>query len=324
MTDYYRPENMQKSRGRGKWMILVVFVVTGMISLGLGVWGMAGEKQKKGLFGELHISYVFDEPKNLQSSGDAMMVQKIKDRLAQESGSYAVYVNRLSERSAYGFNETAKMPAMSTAKVPVMVATYQAIEQGKLNLGDLYSVTEDDVDNLDEQSDPAATMAATPAKKVVQMTVGQMLTAMGQRSDNAAAGVVIGVVGKANILKVMANLGMKDSVFDDNETTAQDVATMWTKLYQNKDLISQAHKDEMWNDLQDSIFEDRIAVGIPSTAKLVHKVGTDENVWIDSGIIESEKPFVLVILNTGVDLEAAKKAVPEVTKMIWEYESARP
>ena len=69
---------------------------------------------------------------------------------------------------------------------------------------------------------------------------------------------------------------------------------------------------------------------------MVHKVGTDAGVWADAGIVECKvqstgeasasrvkckvEPMVVVILNQGVKREEAMKAVPEIVRMIWDYE----
>jgi hypothetical protein len=55
------------------------------------------------------------------------------------------------------------------------------------------------------------------------------------------------------------------------------------------------------------------------------------DVWSDSGILidqdenteEKIGPIIVVILNKEVDLDEAGKAVPEITKLIWEFEKGR-
>ena len=53
---------------------------------------------------------------------------------------------------------------------------------------------------------------------------------------------------------------------------------------------------------------------MPEEINVLHKTGTGDNVWGDAGIIQcsvlsaqcSTKPFILVILNEGVDMDEAK------------------
>ena len=109
---------------------------------------------------------------------------------------------------------------------------------------------------------------------------------------------------------------MAHNDFDQNTTTAYDVAMMWRKIYEEKN-------QPMLDLLQDSIYEDRIPLGLPDGVGLVHKVGTGDGVWADAGIVMAEKPFVLVIMNEKVDMDEAKKLVPELTKVIWDFEAER-
>jgi hypothetical protein len=106
---------------------------------------------------------------------------------------------------------------------------------------------------------------------------------------------------------------MDDSSYRDLIITAKDTAKMFEYIYD---------KEFYTKYLTDSIYEDRISLGVPGGVIVIHKVGTDTGVWADAGIIDGIKPFVLVILNKGVKREEAVKFVPEITKMIWRYENS--
>lgn len=186
---------------------------------------------------------------------------------------YAVEVMRLSTGETYGFNEGEIMPARSVIKVPIIITA--------IRLG---------LDN----------------------TYDDLLFRIGKNSDNAAQVKVEKIVGVEEIKKTLGQLGMKNTDFDNNTTTANDLIKMW--VYVSKDVNLEKY-------LTDSIWEDRIAMGIPEDIKLVHKVGTDISVWNDSGIVYTAKPFILVILNDEVEREAATKLVPKITKMVWDYET---
>ena len=61
-----------------------------------------------------------------------------------------------------------------------------------------------------------------------------------------------------------------------------------------------------------------------------HKVGTDIDVWADAGIIKckienvqcTSKPFILVIMNEGVKRAEAGGIVPDIVRLIWQYENS--
>lgn len=216
-----------------------------------------------------------------QKSTPPQLPVPVKEKLAAASGEYSLWVYRLTEGVGYGVNEAAVMPAASIMKVPIMVAVYRAADRGQIALTD---------------------------------EVKGLLEASGKRSDNDAPLVLTQRVGREFVEQVMEQLGMEGSSFAANTTTAADVARMWAALYAEG-------REELWANLTSSIFEERIPAGVPEGTRVVHKVGTAAAVWADAGIVFAPQPFVLVILNKGVKLEEAKQVVPEVTRLIWEYET---
>jgi len=146
--------------------------------------------------------------------------------------------------------------------------------------------------------------------------VEEDLRATGKRSDNDAPATLVQMVGRDFVKQTIAQLEMAHTDFDANTTTAYDVVMMWRKIYEEKN-------QQLLDLLQDSIYEDRIPPGLPVGISFVHKVGTDLDIWSDAGIVMAEKPFVLVIMNEKVDMDEAKKLVPELTALIWDYEAGR-
>ena len=137
---------------------------------------------------------------------------------------------------------------------------------------------------------------------------------LGKKSDNTAWVMINRRLGYAAMDKIVEDWGLKNTNYRELTTTAEDMGMMMRKIYEMQGL---------WLYLEDSIYEDRISLGIPVGTRLVHKVGTDEGVWADAGIVMGDNPFILVILNKDVDRDEATKLVPEITKMVWEYESGK-
>ena len=252
-------------------------ILGGLVILGGLGWGATKIKWVS------RETWIFEDQTKIKAEQerkkDEEMVEKLKQVTFDDKGEYAVAVYRLGDGSEYGFNQTEVMPARSEIKVPIIAA---ALENGP-----------------------------------VTATVSSLLLKIGKQSNNAAQEKMVKMLGMRIINNEMADLGMKNTDYDANNTTAADVGQMWNNLYEKP----------YWEDLKgyltDSIYEDRIALGVPEGITLVHKVGTDINVWNDSGVITNSKPFVLVILNKDVDLAEAKVTVPEVTKIVWDYESSR-
>ena len=219
------------------------------------------------------IEIVYETKDMVQKRKDAKMAKTLEEFTKNQTGQYAIKVVRLMTGENYGFDENATMAARSVIKVPIILTAIRLGYEEKYN---------------------------------------DLLLRMGVNSDNNAQVKIEKVVGKEEIKKTLMQLDMKDTDFDQNITTAEDLAKLWKYVYENKDSVEKYFVD--------SIYEDRISKGIPEGVKLIHKVGTDVNIWNDSGIVVDTKTFILVILNQGVKREEAEKAVPEITKMVWDYE----
>ncbi len=271
-------------------LIICCFLATGVASV--GVWLLAGGKWATE---PLKISYKVTRKSNA-------FLDRLKSRLTQDTGKYGIFVYRLKNGVGYGINEDEIMPAASIMKIPIMVAATK-----KLNLEDTYILRDEDKQT---GSGPIEFMDAGTV-----FTVNELMQNTGLKSDNTAAVVLANMVGRDYMPTVLTDLGMASSSFSDNTTTARDVGSMWVQIYKN-------YLTPLKDDLVNSIYEDRLPAGLPSDGlEVVHKVGTGEGIWADAGIVMAEEPLIIVILNKDVDPDQAGKTVPEITKMIWEYET---
>lgn len=297
------------------WIIAALFIFTGLVSVGF--W-LKGRSPGESLLQPYKISYNVQAKKirtnNDTSRATTQFLTTLQDTLQDTQGSYSIYVYRLNEDKGYGLNEDVVMPAASIMKIPIMTAVLSLVDGGQLRLTDSYPLNSDDI-----RSGSGPLEFVTPG---TQLTLDYLLKVSGQNSDNTAPVILDKIVG-VNVVKAMiSKLGMASTSFDDNTTTAADLGAMWKNLYAGNILSSNSH-DVLWTDLENSIYEDRLPAGVPDNVEVVHKVGSDSDLWSDSGIVLAKEPFVLSILTQGVDLQQAQALVPKITKMIWNYESAR-
>lgn len=291
MAELVRQVNLKRMPVNRK-LIGWVFAVTGLVS------GWLWWREQKPKLPPLKISYQIERKETAEGP-----VAQIRNKLNSVQGNWAVAVYRLNEGKGYGVNEETVLPAASIMKVPILLAAVK-----KLNPDDVYVLRDEDKQN---GSGPIEFMDAG-----TQLPVQDLLTYMAKNSDNTATYVLANMAGRNEVKEEIKRLSMKDTNFDENTTTAYDVAMMWRKIYQEKN-------QQMLDLLQESIYEDRIPLGLPEGVDFIHKVGTGDGVWADAGIVMADKPFVLVIVNGKVDMDEAKKLVPELTKLIWDFEAGR-
>jgi beta-lactamase class A len=249
------------------------------------------------------------------------LLEKIGQMTATMSGTYAIYVQHLDDKTNYGIGETEEMPGASILKLPVLITAINKIENGELKFEDKYTL---------EEADRAVGSGPLQFKKAgTTYTVDELLTYLGKNSDNTAWVLFNRRWGKKTMQQTMENLGMTRSDYEQLTTTASEVGMMWNFLYTGKMQVE--YRKKIWEYLTGSIYEDRIPAGLLGTrAEVVaHKVGTDVDVWADAGILRCKienkeckvKPFILVILNQGVKRAEATVAVPQIAKAVWEFEN---
>jgi len=144
-----------------------------------------------------------------------------------------------------------------------------------------------------------------------------LVEAMGKRSDNGAFTKMVGILGKENVNKTIADLGMVKTSLSENLTTPEEIGIFFKKLYKNELLGSEKTK-ELESYMTNTIFEDWLRPGIPANFQLVHKYGREEHVINDAGIVMSDKPFVIVIMTDGIIESEAISLFPKLSKLLYD------
>ena len=207
--------------------------------------------------------------------------------------------------------ETANFVANLREYAATLSGTY-AVSVYRLQEGNSYGFN-------DSLSMPAASFMKVPIlikalEKGLNKEYEDLFVAIGKYSDNDAPVTLADIVGRENIETKLKQMGMRNSSFKDNQTTPHDVALMWKEVYKTP---------ELWPYLEDSIFEDRIKPALPDNIIFIHKIANNDLMWADSGIVKSDNPFVLVVMNKNVDFDEGNVALQTIAKKVWDYELAR-
>ncbi|MBI5358735.1 serine hydrolase [Candidatus Amesbacteria bacterium] len=259
--------------------LLFLFLFCGVISFIIWLGTQNIKKEDFIWFRPFRISYLVNQVNRDTNRGTQEVLEKIRQKLAVNTGLYGIVVYRLEDKVWYGINEDVEFKGASILKVPIMISAFQ--------------------EGLE--------------KTYGEYTGKQLVFAMGKYSDNDATTTLADGLGRDKIQAEIKNMGMINTSFADNSTTPMDVVEMWKDIYK---------KPEIWESFQDSIFEDRITPSLDPDIRLIHKVGTDDGVWADSGIVQHPtKPYILVILNKDIKREEAEKTVPEIAEIIVNYEA---
>ena len=235
--------------------------------------------------------------------------QTVEEMIIPLRGKYSVFFEELESGEGFGINEKELLVAASLIKMPVLITLFRESEAGKVELGQVYKLQETD------KIGGAGALQYKP--EGYEISYREMARLMGEQSDNTAVNVIINLLGEEKIQATINALGLKNTSISENLTTAYDMGLLFKKLYQEK-IVTDEDRDEILSFITKTIWEDRIPAGLPEGIKVAHKIGTETGVVSDAGIVFSNHPFVLVIMSQNINEIEAKKALPEITKKIYE------
>ena len=230
--------------------------------------------------------------------------------LVGRQGVYGVYSLNLETKEAVSIREKESFSAASLIKLPIVYTLYQQAQEGKINLEEKYTLREED------KVGGAGSLYQREAGAVYSYR--ELARLCGKQSDNTAAAILEKVLGVEAIEATIRRLGMENTSFFRRQTTPEDIALFWQKLWEGD--LKEEYREEILNSLTETIFEEQIPAALPAGVKVAHKVGIDEGILHDAGIIFNDPPFVLVLMSKNNNREEAQEAFILLTKELLESE----
>lgn len=309
---------IRKHQGTGRIIILAVFGMTAVISLfywwfSRAARGDKGEKFWGGLTVKMNFLTEEEKAARKRVEESELFEKRLEEKIKDGSGTYGIFILRLGKDEEYGVNTEIPMPAASIMKLPVMISAMQEIEAGRMSFE-----TEYILENRDKRTG-SGSIGTNPVGTVY--TMEKLLREMGIKSDNTAYAAVLRKIGQETVQNNISKWGLDKTSIQENLISPREAGKLWKMMFEET-ILSAESREKMWSFLRDSIYEDRIAKGLPEDTDLVHKVGTDEGVWSDCGIVLGERPYVIVIMTSKTPREEAAAMVPELSRMIWEFENS--
>ncbi len=244
--------------------------------------------------------------KRLEGSSD--LRRGITKLIGNKEGVYGVYIIDLRSGGVFGINEEETFPAASLIKLPLIYAFYQQVEQGRVDPNGRYFLKDED------RVMGTGSIYQQPAGTVYRLH--DLAVLLGKQSDNTAQHILTRILGKEKIQAVIADLGMRQTSWFNQETTPRDIAVFWQALASGR-VLTPGHRRDVLNSLTDTIFEKQIPAGLPRGVRVAHKVAIDRGILHDAGVIFADRPFVLVLMSKNVDVDEARKLFPQITKLVW-------
>ena len=226
------------------------------------------------------------------------------ERLAKESGmDICIAAVDLTHDTKASFHSDQKILSASMIKVLIAEAFLKQVSEGKHSLDDTYVLKKEDIVG------GAGSLGYRGAG--TKVSYHELLLKMISESDNVAANVLMDTCGIDEINKEAERLELKNTVLGrhmmdteaakkglDNYTCADDLVTLFQMVY-DKTFVNEEMSRLMLECLEAQTDNECISRGFPKGTVFAHKTGTLTTVRHDGGIVEGERPFILVTLCGG-------------------------
>lgn len=250
--------------------------------------------------------------------------ENILKRLSSFKGEAGIVVKDLQTGWTFLHNEDQPFPAASLIKIPIMIACFQAAQEGRLNLNEKYVLKRKD------RVGGSGILRRMRSGRV--FTYEQLIDYMVTHSDNIATNVLIDRLGFDYINSVFKKLGLEKTVLNrkmidfsareqglENYTTASEITQLLEKIYYGRCLNPEISR-KCLEILKRQTINDRLPLYLPRDVTVAHKTGLEREVCHDAGIVFS--PYgdyiITVLVHTWTGPNTAKRFIARLSSYFYQ------
>jgi len=218
-------------------------------------------------------------------------------------GVLGVAILDLTTGQKYFLHADEVLPTASSIKIAILAELYRQAQQGKIKLGDLYTLQSSDL-----AGGSGIAGALTPG--VTRLTIRDVAALMISVSDNSATNIIIDRIGIENVNALLDSLSLTQTrlrrkMMDvkaagegrENIATPREMVTLLESLYRGRVLNKPMTKD--FFTLLSVHKESYIPRELPEDLRIANKPGELEGVRNDSGIVfTGSRPFAISVMTT--------------------------
>lgn len=255
------------------------------------------------------------------------LATRIQPLIDAHKGDVGVAIKNLSGDGQFFFRQDKPMATASLIKLPLMVATYQQIDAGKLDPSKLIELKQGD-------QVPGSGILSKEFSVGLRLSLFDAIRLMIKYSDNTATNLVSDQLGLRATADSMQALGLQHtklhskvyrrdtSIFPQRSkrfglgsTSASDMVVL-LELLHRKQIASEESCDAMIGHLLTCNDSAKVPAGLPKGTKIAHKTGAVSRVRTDAGIIYGPGPddafAICVLTENNKDQSWAADSTPHV------------
>jgi beta-lactamase class A len=233
-----------------------------------------------------------------------------------------IFLVDLDNKGFVNINSKAPLAAASTIKLPVLVALFQDVDQGKINLEEQLIMTKDVI----ASGSGGMQYEAPNSKFSVLKTAEQMMT----NSDNTATNMLIKRLGgMAPLNQRFLKMGLVTTVLHSplpdltgtNITSSADLGNLLVKI-DGGTLISLRSRDRMLYIMHNIVRNTLLPQGLEPGAIIAHKTGDIKSVLGDVGIIDmpnGKRYIASVLVKRPDNSPQAKEFIQKASSTAYQY-----
>lgn len=260
---------------------------------------------------------IFSENQNDILINFTPLRDSIKEYVNKQDVEIGVYFEYLPSGTSIGVNDQLEVKIASLVKIPVVMATYKAIEEGQLSWDTTISVDADDLD--DSYGNLWKRGAGTT------LTVEEAIKLMLIESDNTAVRSLTDYLPELAIERVFDSLDIPTKRIDNFAVISPKSYTSILRSLYLSSYLERNDSNTILKILTETKFTDKLPAGIPTSIPVAHKIGVyDQNsselpVYSDCGIIyEPNRPYSLCLMVRSSEKET-QQHMKLLSKMVYGY-----
>lgn len=233
-----------------------------------------------------------------------------------------ILIADIEDKSYVSIEGTETFSSASTIKLPILVAFFQDVDAGKIELDELLTITEENI------SGGSGYLQYQPVGK--KITALKAVTDMIAVSDNTATNMAIERLGGATTLNQrFVDWGLNATKIRNplpdlegtNTTSPEDLSNLLLKIDRGQ-LVSSRSQERIMQIMQQTQRNHLLPQGLGQGATIAHKTGDLLSILGDTGIINlpNGKRYIASVLVKRSDNDPqAESLIREISRTTYEY-----
>jgi beta-lactamase class A len=313
------------------WLCSSLVIIVGISTLLGSAIAITNSFNNHPIFKESTTSTITNQSSNLNnlfslvSTGREItpLTKQLQDLTAKYPQLKAgILIADIENQSYVNLAGTKNFSAASTIKLPILIAFFQEVDAGNINLDELLTMTKTSL------ADGAGNMQYQPIGK--KFSAIETATNMIVVSDNTATNMLIERLGGAKTLnKKFADWGLIATKINQplpdktgtNTTSPEELSNLLLKLDRGE-LVSLASRDRILEMMKHTERNNLLPQGLDKGATIAHKTGTILSVLGDTGIIympNGKRYIASVLVKRPNDDSQAESLIQEISRTVYQY-----